>query len=169
MTKNTIPPKGMKPSPLVLLATWLLWANFAQAQQSINTSGGNATGSGGRVSYSVGQMVYTTEVANAGSVAQGVQHAYEILTVGVKETLPEISIGVYPNPTIDNLTLQVSDIGKQKLSYQLCDLQGKLINSGSLTAPQTQLITSGLAPASYYLHVLNSENKTVQSFQIIKY
>ena len=143
--------------------------SIAFAQESINASGGNATGSGGTVSYSIGQMVYTTEVASAGSVAQGVQQAYEILTVGVQETLPGISIGVYPNPTIDNLTIEVSDIGKQKLSYQLCDLQGKLINSGSLATPQTQLITSGLAPASYFLHVLNSENKTVQSFQIIKY
>jgi hypothetical protein len=152
-----------------LSIVFFLNLSIAFAQESMNATGGNAAGSGGTVSYSVGQMVYTTEVANAGSVAQGVQHAYEILTVGVKETLPDISIGVYPNPTADNLTLQVGDIGKQKLSYQLCDLQGKLINSGSLIAPQTQLITSGLAPASYFLHVLNSENKTVQSFQIIKY
>ena len=169
MTKNTIVPKDIKLSSLRLLAACLSWASLAQAQQSINASGGNAVGVGGTASYSVGQMPYTTETSSTGSLSQGVQHAYEILTVGVQETLPVISIRVYPNPTIDNLTLAVSDIGKQKLSYQLCDLQGKLINSGSLAAPQTQLITSGLAPASYFLHVLNSENKIVQSFQIIKY
>jgi hypothetical protein len=40
--------------------------SIAFAQESMNASGGNAAGSGGTASYSVGQMVYTTEVANAG-------------------------------------------------------------------------------------------------------
>jgi hypothetical protein len=40
-------------------------------------AGGEATGSGGSVSYSVGQVVYTTNTGINGSVAQGVQQPYE--------------------------------------------------------------------------------------------
>ena len=42
MTKN-------KSRPTLLLAAGLLWASFAQAQESANASGGDATGSGGTV------------------------------------------------------------------------------------------------------------------------
>jgi len=49
-----------------------------QAQESVNAAGGNASGSGGTVSYTVGQVVYTTKTGTNGSVAEGVQQAYEI-------------------------------------------------------------------------------------------
>ena len=52
-----------------------------QAQQVVTTSGGNASGSGGSVSYTVGQIVYTTNTDSNGSVAQGVQQPYEISVV----------------------------------------------------------------------------------------
>lgn len=50
----------------------------AQAQQATTATGGNASGSGGPVAYSVGQVVYTTNTSSNGSVAQGVQQPYEI-------------------------------------------------------------------------------------------
>jgi hypothetical protein len=140
----------------------------AQAQQATNASGGDATGSGGTVSYSLGQVVYTTNSGTTGSVAQGVQHAYEIFTVGIKATELNISLTVYPNPTADNLTLQISDYNNEKLSYQLYDLQGKLLNNGQITAQQTQIDMNSLPSATYFVNVVNQENKKVQSFKIIK-
>ncbi len=41
-----------------------------QVQESINASGGNASGNGGSASYSVGQITYQTHTGTAGSVAQ---------------------------------------------------------------------------------------------------
>ena len=99
MTKN-------KSRPVALLMAGLLWAGFAQAQESANSSGGDATGSGGTIAYSIGQVVYTTNTGSNGSVAKGVQHAYEIFT--------------------------------------------------------------SLPSATYFIHVVNQENKKVQSFKIIK-
>jgi hypothetical protein len=139
-----------------------------QAQQATTPSGGNASGSGGTVSYSVGQVVYTTNSGTTGSVAQGVQHAYEIFTVGIKETKLNISLTVFPNPTADNLTLQISDYNNEKMSYQLYDMQGKLLNNGQITAQQTQIDMSGLPSATYFINVVNQENKKVQTFKVIK-
>lgn len=75
---------------------------------------------------------------------------------------------VFPNPTADNLTLQISDYNNEKLSYQLFDMQGKLVNNGQVTAKQTQINTSSLPSATYFINVVNQENKQVQSFKIIK-
>jgi hypothetical protein len=140
----------------------------AQAQQATNASGGDATGSGGTVAYSIGQVVYTTNYGTTGSAAQGVQHAYEIFTLGIKETELNISLTVFPNPTADNLTLQISDYNNEKLSYQLYDMQGKLLTNGQVTAQQTQINMNGLPSATYFINVVNQENKKVQSFKIIK-
>jgi hypothetical protein len=100
----------MKPTKLLsILFPGMLFAGITHAQQTANTAGGNATGSGGSASYSVGQPFYTTSTGNSGSVAQGVQHAYEIFSIGIKETALDISIMAYPNPTTDGLTLQINN------------------------------------------------------------
>ena len=161
MTKN-------KSRPILLLASGLLWASLAQAQESANASGGDATGSGGTVAYSIGQVAYTTNTGSNGSVAQGVQHAYEIFTVGIKETELNISLTAFPNPTTENLTLQLSDYNNAKLSYQLFDMKGKQLGNGQIVAQQTQINMNGLPSATYFLNVVNQENKKFQSFKIIK-
>lgn len=160
--------KKNKARPILLLATGLLWAGLAQAQESTNASGGDATGSGGTVAYSVGQVVYTTNTGSTGSVAQGVQHAYEIFTLGIKETTLNISLTAFPNPTADHLTLQISDYNNEKLSYQLFDMQGKQLSNGQIVAQQTQINMNSLPAATYFVNVVNQENKKVQSFKIIK-
>ena len=120
------------------------------------------------VAYSIGQVVYTTNTGSSGSVAQGVQHAYEIFTVSIEETTLKISLTLFPNPTTENLTLLISDYNNEKLAYQLFDVQGKLLSNGQVTAKQTQINTSTLPPATYFINVVNQENKKVQSFKIIK-
>jgi len=157
-----------KSRPILLLATGLLWAGLAKAQESANASGGDVTGSGGTVAYSIGQVVYTTNTGSSGSVAQGVQHAYEIFTVGIKETTLNISLTAFPNPTTENLTLQISDFNNEKFAYQLFDIQGKLLSKDQVTAQKTQINTASLPAATYFINVVNQENKQVQSFKIIK-
>ena len=57
-----------------------------QAQEVTTTTGGNASGSGGTVTYSVGQIVYATNTGTNGSVAQGVQQTYEIsIVLGIED------------------------------------------------------------------------------------
>lgn len=138
------------------------------AQESTNTSGGNATGIGGNVSYSIGQVIYTTNTGTNGSVAQGVQHAYEIYSIGVNETTLHISVNIFPNPTAENLTLEISHYTNEQVSYQLFDAQGKLISTGQITSQQTQINMGDLPSACYFIHVVNNENKKAQSFKIIK-
>jgi hypothetical protein len=146
----------------------LCFTGSLQAQTSVNASGGDASGSGGTVAYSVGQVVYTSNTASTGTVDQGVQHAYEIYTVGIKEIALNISLTAFPNPTTENLTLQISDYNNEKLSYQLFDMQGKALSEGQIVGPQTLINMNGLPRATYFVDVLNQENKKIQSFKIIK-
>lgn len=157
--------KITKTIALLLLSSGV---TIVHAQQANTATGGNASGSGGSITYSVGQVVYTTSTGTTGSVAQGVQQAFEIFTVGIKETALDITLVAFPNPTTNNLALQISDIKKEKLVYQLYDMQGKLINNAQIVAEQTQIDMSGLSTATYFVHITNQDNKKIQSFKIIK-
>lgn len=82
----------------------------AQAQQATTDTGGNASGSGGSVAYSVGQIVYTTNTSTNGSVAQGVQQPYEIsIVLGIDNHSINLELTAYPNPTAHFLTLNVGN------------------------------------------------------------
>lgn len=153
---------------IVFLAISLIWAGSIQAQESINVSGGDATGSGGTFSYSIGQVVYLTDIGGTGSVAQGVQHAYEIFTYDIQEAIPDISLTVYPNPTLDFLILQISDYQVNKLSFQLFDINGKLLRNEQIIENKTLINMYGYPTAIYFVHVVNKENKKIQTFKIIK-
>ena len=168
MTKKIWLPKDKKSRTIAILLAGLLSVGFAQAQESANCSGGNATGSGGTVSYSVGQVAHTAYTGITGSLAQGVQHPYEIYSLDIKETNLNLSLAVFPNPTTENLILKISDFNNRNLSYQLMDMQGKQLSIGKIMAPQTQINTASLPAANYLINVLNQENKKLQSLKIIK-
>jgi hypothetical protein len=127
----------------------MLSTGMAYTQESTNSSGGDATGSGGTVAYSIGQVVYTTNL-------------------GIKGTNLKISLTAFPNPTVDKLTLQLSGYDNEWLSYQLYDAQGKLLNTGTVTAQQTLISMSSLPPATYFMDLITYENKKIESFKIIK-
>ena len=75
---------------------------FAQnAQETIPASGGEATGTGGTVSYTIGQLVYTNPTTASGSLNQGIQQSIEFVTLSNPElTALTLKAVTYPNPTI---------------------------------------------------------------------
>ena len=151
-----------------MLLVCLLWAGRAQAQESANTTGGDATGLGGTVAYSIGQVVYTTQNSSTGSVAQGVQHAYDVYALGMEHNELNVAMDVYPNPTSDNIILQIPDFNNQQLWYRLLDAQGKIIVREKIITQQSAINMYNLSSATYFLQVVNQDNKQAQSFSIIK-
>ena len=95
------------------------------------------------------------------------EQAYEIYSVGIKETALNISLSVFPNPTSDFLTLKVEDYNNEALSYTLLDEQGKLVLNEQITTQDTQVAISSLARGAYFINVLQA-NKKIQTFKIIK-
>ncbi len=162
--------KKLKLSAVLLL---VLGLSGLHAQEAVPAAGGNATGSGGTVSYSIGQVVYTTNTGGAnGSVAHGVQQPFEIFVVTGLEEAKDINLSVsaYPNPTTDFLNLKVdasTSLSIQSMGYKLFDISGKLLETKKITSTETNIDMSNLAPTIYFLKVTDG-NKEVKIFKIIK-
>ena len=143
-------------------------SNFAQAQESVNSIGGVDAGTGGTVSFSVGQMVYTTDSKEGGAVVQGIQRPYRITTTDIKKLDNSLSFKAYPNPSSDDLFLEMNAFRNEKLNYQLFDMQGKLLMTNSIEIPKTQINMRGLAVGAYLIQIYNTNNQPIQTIQIIK-
>jgi len=145
-----------------------LGLTILHAQEVIPVTGGNATGSGGSISYTVGQIVYLSNTGSNGSVAQGVQHPFDISVVGLNETEKISSqYSVYPNPTNNFLTLKIENFEAANLFYQLYDISGRLLDSKKLSDNETKIEVEYLTPSIYFLQIFNG-NKEIQTFKIIK-
>lgn len=159
----------LKLSALLLL---FLGITGLYAQEAIPAAGGNASGSGGSVSYTIGQDAYNTIIGSNGSVAQGVQQPYEISVVTGLEEVNGIKLNItaYPNPATDFITLKVeasTTPGIRSMSYQLSDISGKLLENKKLASNETSIDMKNLVSSIYFLKV-TSNNKEIITFKIIK-
>jgi hypothetical protein len=152
----------MKTKRLLLLLLFGFFIQNALAQKSVVASGGNATGTGGKVSYSIGQVAYTTATGTGG------QQPFEIVTLGT-DNFPEIKLtmAVYPNPTTSLVNLTVDNFDFEKLQFYLTDINGKQLQSRKIIDAETQIEMENLPQAVYFLNVLEN-NKTIKTFKIIK-
>lgn len=155
---------------MISLACLLFAFGGLYAQETVLTTGGEATGTGGTASYSIGQVTSQTHTGTNGSVAEGVQQPYEIsIVTGLEEVKGiNLSVSAYPNPTTDYLTLDVKDLELSSLTFQMYDMNGKLLQNEKITDNQTIIEMSNLVPATYFVKV-SEGNKEVKTFKIIKY
>lgn len=152
----------------IIKSSFFLFVFQLSAQEALVASGANVIGSNGNVSYSVGQVIYTTNFSASGSISQGVQQPYEIQTImGLDNFNVNLQFVVYPNPTSDWLAIKTSNLKYDTLRYELFDLNGRLILSDKIISENTILKLQELSTSMYLLKVLES-NKEIKLFKIFK-
>lgn len=140
---------------------------FSFAQQNTTASGGNATGTGGSVSYSVGQTDYISASGPTGSINQGVQQVYQIEDVSGVSELSSLVSAVFPNPTNGLVSLEIRNTDLE-MQYELRDVSGRNVASGPIRQLQTTLDLGAYANGEYLLHV-SSGNHAIKTFKIVKH
>lgn len=157
----------------LLAILMLCFAGESMAQKGPVAAGGDAKGTGGSVTYSVGQIDYITVGVKGEVITQGLQQPFEVLIligkdpVVVIDTGPELSI--YPNPTTDFVVLKLQNAEPGSLTYSLYDLLGRLIKKEKLNMVRTTIPMADLPSATYILTVYsNSGGQIIKTFKIIK-
>jgi hypothetical protein len=140
-----------------------------QGQESIPTSGENASGSGGSISYTVGQIAYSAFSGTNGAIIQGVQQPYEISVVTAIETAREITLecNVFPNPTRGVVKLVFEAVADEEIRFLLYDINGVLLQDKKVESRETEISLENLSASIYFLKIIIN-NKEVKVFKIVK-
>jgi hypothetical protein len=154
-------------SQFLLFLLSLFFSGGLTAQQNTVATGSEASGSGGTVSYTVGQIDYTSQSGSSGTIHQGVQQPLEFFNLSVKENQLDFSVNIYPNPVIAELQIDLSEASLDKLTYSLTDATGKLIQSETISTDKLTINMVELSRANYFLN-FTKEGQIVSSYKIIK-
>ena len=143
---------------------------IAHAQSGVVSSGGRASGSGGSVSYSVGQTNDISIKNNVRTVTQGLQQPYEIFVVEEDSIIGkdfQITATAYPNPASAYLKLRIDEGKIEDLYYKIFDEQGRLISQQKIVDKLTTISLNELGNSLYFVKVYKSIF-LMKAFKIIK-
>lgn len=151
----------------LIMCGGLFCLGTAVAQNAVVPVGGTASGNGGTVTYTVGQIAVQTNSVGTASISEGVQQPYEISVVGVDE-YPSITLNavLFPNPTQGNVQLTIDNLQFEG-EVKIFDLNGKFLFSKKIEGEKTALDLSRYAPATYYVNVYSGK-KMLKSFKVVK-
>jgi hypothetical protein len=147
---------------LSISIVFLLFVSTLSAQEVISSQGETYSNANGSMDFTVGEVVINTGTNGTNDLTQGF-HQTNWNLVGVEDFAPNYAVTIFPNPTQDVLNIKTSVF--ENVTYTLFDAQGKLVMQNILSAEQTPIQVSQLAPGAYSLELIfeNSNNGPLSS------
>ena len=152
----------MKKNTIVLFS---LFASISvSAQEVVSAQGESYSNASAKIDFTIGELVINTGTDGTNELTQGF-HQTNWNFVGLEDHAPNYEAIIFPNPTQDVLNIRTSAF--ENVTYSLYDAQGKLVMQNILSAEQTPIQVSQLAPGSYSL-TLNNETQNLKTFKLVK-
>lgn len=154
---------------IVILSLIVLFNQYNPvfSQESINFSGGNANNASGSVAFSIGEVVFNSFSNTNYNITHGVQHGIEVFLVETSDIIGTFSAKVFPNPSSEQIQIQLPSNLKELYVCKLVDVNGKeLINH--LTNESSVIFDISSFEASTYYLIISTDNQAIQTFKIIK-
>ena len=152
----------MKKNTLVLFS--LLAAGTVSAQEVVSSQGESYSNASANIDFTLGEVIIATGTDGTNDLTQGF-HQTNWNFLGVEDFAPNYEAIIFPNPTEDILNIRTSTF--ENVTYTLYDAQGKLVMQDILSAEQTPIQVSQLAPGSYSL-TLNNQTQNLKTFKLVK-
>ena len=152
----------MKKNTLVLFSFFVSIA--VTAQEVISTQGESYSNTSANIDFTIGEVIIDTGTDGSHDLTQGF-HQTNWNFLGVEDHAPNYEAVIFPNPTQDVLNIKTSVF--ENVTYTLYDAQGKLVMQDILSAEQTPIQVSQLAPGSYSL-TLKNETQNLKTFKRVK-
>jgi hypothetical protein len=143
---------NMKRDTLVLIS---LFASLAvSAQEVVSTQGESYSNASANIDFTIGEVIINTGTDGTNDLTQGF-HQTNWNFLGVEDFAPNYEATIFPNPTQDVLNIKTSSF--ENVTYTLYDAQGKIVMQDILSAEQTPIQVSQLAPGAYSLELIFEE------------
>lgn len=156
-----------RPIPLFLsVVAFLPLRSQSIGPDVISTSGGYHSTAQNRISYTIGQPVYTTVENDENALTQGFQQPWVDITADVPASGHiEYDVTVFPNPARHILHV-VFGSQPDAMRFDLVDDLGKSILAGPIRSTDEELDLSGYAAGMYHLRLLSSEGNIRRTFKV---
>ena len=148
----------------IMVIGLLLLGASVNAQEVISTQGDSYSSGGYTIDFTIGEPVTATVSDGTNELTQGF-HQTNWNFLGVEDHVPNYEAVIFPNPTQEVLNIQASAF--ENVTYTLYDAQGKVVMKDVLSAEQTPIQVSQLAPGSYSLR-LNNNTQNLKTFKLVK-
>ena len=142
----------MKKNTIVLFSFFAVFS--VSAQEVVSTQGDSYSNASGSIDFTLGEVVIVTGTDGNNDLTQGF-HQTNWNFLGVEDFAPDYEASIFPNPTSDVLNIRTSSF--ENVTYTLYDAQGKLVMQNILSAEQTPIQVSELAPGAYSLELIFEE------------
>ncbi|MEO7175441.1 MAG: T9SS type A sorting domain-containing protein [Saprospiraceae bacterium] len=153
---------------LLVAAISLLLSTAAFGQSGLVSSGGNGTGAGGKISFSIGQVLDQSSNSATKSISEGVQQPFEIqISTGVKLGNLPFEVSVFPNPSSSEIQILRSSDQYQSAQASFYDLSGHLLLQQEMTESTTKINLQPF-PAGIYTLRISLKYYGEQTFQVVK-
>lgn len=157
---------------LMLLSLGLLPAQVSLERQVIGVTGGYADTPNLKISDTVGETAVSTVISGTVILTQGFQQPGENEITDLEEAI-ELSYKMYPNPTSDLLTVEVSLDQPLDIQVQIFDLSGRAFPELSQTlssygSSEARLSLAHLPTGIYLLSLRGTDGQILATEQIQK-
>lgn len=160
----------------ITLIAMLLTISGMQAQLTgewtvYSTQGGSTTSGTLSFSYTMGQPIVGTTTSGSLAFLEGFQ-VPETGTVGIEDELGvTVNLSVYPNPTVDQLSVELEGNLTETIHLQLFDATGRAIPGWSMEVREAGVVSrsvASLASGTYFLRLRKADGQPFKAIPIIK-
>ena len=139
---------------------------------SITSSGASMSQNGGKISFSVGEIVVKTMTDGTNSIGQGIINTTTTnIVTAIKETdISKIRVNIYPNPANDLVFIDINDSKIPIIQLTVFDINGRQIISEQFSAINNHigLNTNSWQKGNYFVTLSDLSGKLLGSYKIAK-
>ncbi|KAA3620803.1 MAG: T9SS C-terminal target domain-containing protein [Bacteroidetes bacterium] len=151
---------------LILLSAFLVRAQHLTPVVIGGAGSDNAT-EGYHLSWTLGEVVITTHTQPEATLLQGFQQPNYVFTQLIEGPGKDYKILVFPNPTTDNIRIEVTGI-KKPLNLEIFDVLGELVIIKELEPSITDINLSNIPSGTYLIRLTGDNGVILGVWRILK-
>ena len=134
----------------------------------IASAGDHFQNSSVQLSWTLGEVMIDTYDNGTNILTQGF-HQTELTVTSIEETLSDVRMNLFPNPTSEYLNIELGN-NEKDINLQLYDMSGKLIHQDVINAYDTKYVLpmQSVATGKYLVQMQSEDGKLNTTHQVVK-